>query len=700
MAFHQDFETKSELSLPDVGLDNYLKHPSTSVLMLAYATDNDQPKLWEPHKQSEIPAEVMDNILSPFQHKYAWNSGFERGVYKHVLGIDIPLGEWRDPMITSRSLSIGSQLSAASKILGLGEDEAKMAEGTRLKNLFCMPQTLGGKETLFGISKATFRDWRTDKIDWDLFGEYCKMDVRAEQAIDRKMFRFPLPDQEWDNWVLDQVINERGITVNMDLVNGASFIAAKEVEILTARLKELTKLENPNSRDQLIAWAQAQGYPFSSLGKAFVGRAMAGEGHLTDLCKEVLEIRKMTSKSSVSKYSRIADMVSSDGRLRYQFAFMGAGRTGRWSGKGSEGSGVQLQNLSRPTKAVAKRMDLAIELVQKMDYEAIKREFGQPLEVVTSVIRSSFQAPDGYKLIVADLSAIENVILGWLSGCDSILKVFREGRDPYIDFAVDMYKQPYEVLYAEWQAGDSTKRTNSKAPVLGCGFGLAGGEESVDEEGDRVFSGLMGYSRALGIELTKEQADQSVKVFRKKFPEVVKFWYAMEEAAISSVRNPGTEIAVERPNKSLITFRTIGKSMLKMRLPSGRDLHYVRPEVHEQQFTSKKNGAPYTKACLSFEGKEQGSHVWGRVSSFGSHLVENGTQASARDLLVNGMQLAHKKGFSIVAHIHDEIVCLEPEDTPLTLADLCACLTSPPAWADTDLPLGAAGYENKFFKKE
>lgn len=711
-----DYETRSEVDLHVVGLDNYLRHPSTQILMLGWAIDESRVNLWQPHLDSKMPQELVDNVLDPFQAKSSWNVSFERGVFKHILGMDVPLNEWRDPMIQARSLSIGSQLSVASKILGLGEDEAKMAEGTRLKNLFCMPQSLGGKETLFGISKATFRDWTTDKDDWSLFCDYCKMDVVAERAAAKKMERFPLPEQEWENWILDQVINERGVPVKMELVRGASVIATREVDILIKKLKELTNLENPNSTDQLLGWVQKQGYPFSSLAKAFVARAMGGEAELTEVGREVLEIRKMTSKSSISKYSKIADTVSSDGRLRFQFAFMGAGRTGRWSGKGSsESSGVQLQNLSRPTKQVEKKMDLAVDLVQKMDYEGIKKEFGQPLEVVTSVVRASFQAPPGKKLIIADLASIESRGLGFLARCETILNVFREGRDTYLDFAVDLYGKPYEELLAEYKAGDSTKRTNSKPAQLGCGYRLSGGEEQVSADGDKFYSGLMGYARNMNIELSQEEAHRSVAVFRKKYKEVVQLWYDLEDAMAKAIRNPGHEFGVGVPNnqkeieeyrrkgrtihdKPLLIYKATGKSMLQMFLPSGRALHYVDPRAVEKEFTSRE-GRTYKKTELSYWGQEQGTHNWAQILTHGGKALENGDQAWARDILVHGMHKAEEKGFEVVGHVHDELITLVDVDSPLTKDDLCACMSAVPDYMPPDFPLAAEGFESLVYRK-
>lgn len=707
--FHLDFETKSEADLEVVGLDNYLKHPSTAVLMAAYARGDRQVKLWEPHKSS-MPAELEDALLDPFTTAEAWNATFERGVTKYVLKIDKPIYEWRDPSANARYLSMPGRLADAGRILGLGEEHMKDSEGERLIKLFCEPAVEAKEASLFGPIPAGFRDWSTDPADWKRFGGYCIQDVVSERAQGKKMSRFALPEHEWAIWHLDQKINETGLPVDLDLVRGAHKIVGIEIEKQIGRLKELTGLENPNSRDQLLAWLATQGYTFSSLKKAFVMRAMGGECELTTLGKEVIEIRNQTSKSSVKKYLAIANNVSADGRLRYQFTYMGAARTARWASLG-----INLQNLSKPTKAVEKNIELAMELVQKMDYEGVLREFGKPLEVVSSILRSSFQAGHGKKLVVCDLNAIENRGLGYVARCEAILRVFREGRDPYLDFATSLYEEDYATLYHEYKVlKNSTKRTNSKPASLGCGYRLSGGEEVITPEGDKIYTGLMGYSRSMGIEMSQEDAHKSVKVFREKFPEVVQLWFDMERAMKRSIRHPGELVGVGLPItpadfiyfekkgrrtdlEPIVLFRTTRDKMTEMLLPSGRSLHYIRPkaEIVEQQGAR----GSYKKVVLSYEGQNQKTRQWGRVATHGGKLVENAVQAIARDVLASGLVHADKAGFEIVGHVHDEIISLVPEDSPLDDEKLAECMAIQPPWTKGQLPLAAAGYCGQYYRK-
>ena len=708
---HLDFETRSVLSPDDRGLDNYAKDKSTEVLLCAYAFDDHAPKLWQPHIEPQIPPELEDALLNPFVQCWAWNACFEKTILEHVLKISKPIEEFRDPMCMARALSLPGDLGDAGKILGLPPTQAKIEDGDRLIKLFSEPEDEGGYETLFGIAAATFCDWRTHPKDWALFGEYCKRDVIAERAAAHKMRKFPLPNEEWDTWFLDYEINARGWPVDQLTVDGAAAIVQQELSPLTAKLKDLTGLANPNSRNQMLGWLQEQGYGYPSLGKEFVARALA-EGGLTDLAKEVIEIRTQTSKSSVSKYTLLSDMTSSDGRLRYQYTYYGA-HTGRWAAHG-----VNMGNLFKPTKAVEKKLDLAVELVRKMDYDGIVREFGKPLEVAASIQRSSFRAPEGYKFVVADLNAIENRGLGYLARCEAILRVFRENKDPYLDFAVRMYHQSYEELLAEYEAGDKHKRNICKSPVLGAGYGLGPGkppeEQRYDEMGNPIYEGLQAYARRMNVEMTYEEAKYAVDVFRQSYPEVKQLWRDMERAAAWAVRHPGHETGVGVPQtdrdreyfeqknrpilEPLVSFKCTGTKVLEMILPSNRSLYYIDPRVAVEK--RKWGDREYENDVIYYKAKDQKTKQWMETTTFGGHLVENADQAICRDVLVHGMKLADKAGFSVVGHTYDELITLVPATSGLGLKELRECMSRSPAWCGTALPLGASGYESEIYRKD
>lgn len=678
-AFHLDYETRSEIPLDERGLDNYSRDKSTSVILAAYAEGDHKVKLWEPHL-SPMPTELKDALTDPWVQVHAWNSAFELAITRYVLKIHKPASEWVDPMSFARYLSLPGSLEDVGEILKIGE-AAKMKEGKRLINLFCEPELPAGRPTLFGLSEATFRDWRSDPADWDLFGQYCKQDVVAERTIEKKLVRFHLPDDERETWLLDSKINARGIPVDLDLVRGAKLIADREMERLRLKLHNLTHLDNTNSNSQMLKFLQKNcGYPFASLGKAFVGRAMEGEGGLSDLGREILEIRKMTSKSSLNKFEVIANTVSDDGRLRNQFVYYGAARTGRWSGRDA-----QLQNLPRPTKEVENKMDRAVELVRKVDYEAITKEFSQPLDVASSVIRAGFRAPEGFELVVADLGSIETRVVGFVARCKAILDIFEKGQDAYLMFGTRMFNKPYDQVTKE-------ERQKAKAPVLGCGFGLGGGEEQTTESGDVIRTGLWGYAQAMGVELTQAESAQAVKVYRETYPEVPVLWKELHEGAVSAIRHPGKLFEV-----GPLGFECMGKKVLRMILPSGRALHYINPKVETRERDGKYG--PYKVAEISYDGKDQTTHSWGMCFLIGSKICENAVQAIARDVLVSGMKEATKIGFKIVLHVHDEIGALVPIGSSLGLPDLIRCMIVQPWWTNGKLPLSAEGYTGRYYKK-
>lgn len=702
-----DYETRSVISLDERGLDNYAHDKSTQVLLAAYAFGDRVPKLWQPHLNPQLPSDLEDALLDPFVQCWSWNATFERVISESVLKISKPIEEFRDPMCMARALSFPGDLGKAGRLLRLSGRSAKNPDGDRLIKLFSEPEDEGGYETLLGTAEPTFCDWRTHPKDWKLFCAYCVQDVIAERSAAHKMRKFPLPDSEWETWFLDQAINARGWPVDRVTVDGARGIVYKELEPLTARLRDLTGLANPNSRNQMLGWLQEQGYGFTSLNKDFVARALV-EGSLTDVAKEVIEIRSQTSKSSVSKYTKLADMTAPDGRLRYQYTYYGA-HTARWAAHG-----VNMGNLFKPTKDVEKRLDLAVDLVRKMDYDGIVREFGKPLEVAASVQRSAFRAPEGKKFVVADENAVENRGLGYLARCEAILKVFREGRDPYLDFAVRMYNEKYETLLAEYEAGNKTKRNICKAPVLGAGYALGPGKETVDSDGNVIWTGLQGYARKMGIEMTQAEAEQSIRIFRESYPEVKQLWKDMERAAAHAIRHPGhiTGVGVPQTDRDrdyfdrigrvvlepILSFKCTGSTVLEMMLPSGRSLHYIDPRV--ETVTKTWEGREYQQDVIHYKAKDQQTKQWMETETFGGHLVENADQAISRDILVHGMKLADARGFEIVGHTYDEIVTLVPIDGPLGLKELCECMTQAPAWCGDAFPLGASGFEDKIYRKD
>lgn len=726
-----DFETASNLDVSVVGLDRYVKDKSTRVLILSWCLGEGEIKTWNPAK-GPMPQELRELLLNPSIYKVAWNASFEMGVFFHVLGMYIPDEEWIDAMAWARYLSLPGSLEECGEILGIDPDEAKMKAGRLLIKTFCEPYHKGGVPTLFGISPAVFYNEETHPLQWREFERYNVNDVAAERALFIRMLSLPLTDLEQQTWFLDQKINQTGIPVNRKFAENALSMARKNKEELVAELQKRTGLENPNSVKQLLPWLQERGYIYSSLNKAFVQAAISNPDTPKE-CVEVLKLRQDASKTSFIKLEKLLDILSDDDRLRYQFMFLGASRSGRWSG-----SGVQVQNLPRPIKWVEKNLDLAIKLVMEDDYEglvaALSKEKVPPtiVSVCSSLIRACFQAPEGKKFAVCDLNAIENRVLGWLAGCDAILEVFRVGRDPYLAFAALMYGIDYDTLKAQYDAGDpkaKEMRQAAKPAVLGAGYGLGAGVARfckkcqrklkfaedvpkchphaeihyeaivVEKKGNKTKTGLMGYAENMGVKLTPEQAYFAWKSFRKAYPEVVRLWDDLQNAAIDTLTT-GKKVKV-----GFVEFdckvRKNGQKIMRIKLPSGRYLHYINARL-EKEIKTSSTGREYTAVSIMYDGIGHGvgqiTTGWGSVYTYGGKLAENIVQAISRDLLAHAMLLTDKCSLEICLHVHDEIAILIDEDDSLGYTMLQMNMKTTPDWAP-GLPLNAEGYEGKIYKK-
>jgi DNA polymerase bacteriophage-type len=675
-----DFETASELDLNAVGVDNYAKHPSTRVLLAGYAIDNGPIHIWE--GKGKFPTE--DTFGTWFDSDIvSWNSTFERYILKYVLKINLPLEKFTDPMIQARHLSMPGKLERVCQILQLPEGKL---DGDKLKNLFCYPAHPGGVETLFGLSEPRFNDYDSHPTEWKEFIEYCRRDVEVLRKIYTIFLSHPLPPGEREGWLLDQKINDQGMPVDLELVQKMDKIAERAKNEAFGKIKVISGVENPNSGPQLLKWLSTQGYRQSNLQKPTVNRALEDIG-LSNEAAEVLELRKESSKTSDAKLQALKLAVSPDGFVRDQFSYMGAARTGRWAGHG-----VQLHNLPRPTKEVEKNFDRAVELLLAGDYDGIVREFPSVMGVVAGCIRPCFLAPVGKKFVIADLSAIEHVVVGYLSGCEAILDVHRQGKDPYLDFAETLFKIPYkDMIYIDKNGVHKCKeeykdlRQLAKPPVLGCGFQLSGGEEVINEDGEKVKTGLAGYAKNVcNVDMDIELSNKAVRLYRQKNKEVTDFWPNLEDAAIQVIRS-----------KRKITLRKLVLDMhgqtFRIQLPSGRYLHYIRPRVVQREFRGN------AKDTIVFEGLE--NKVWGEQTTYGGKLTENCVQAVARDILLEGMKLADKRGLAICGHFHDEIAALVEDSDEKALDILRSSMRQYPAWAKELTFLRAEGFETQRYRK-
>ena len=743
-----DTETFSLVDLKEVGFSNYVQHPSTGVSMLSWVFDHDaEIEIWLPHTGPLSPR-LLDGLRNPQIKKIAWNARFDQKIINQVIGpryvpngLDIPLSDFRDPMILARSLSVPGYLDKCAKILGMAE--LKDPRGDKLKEMFCMPVSKGGELTFFGISPSLFRDWDSHPREFAEYIEYCRQDIRTMRDLWYRLNKIYFPEEQWQGWLLDQKINAFGMPGRRDLAEKGLRLAERFIKTQRQILKAKTGLENPNSDVQMKAWVAERGYPWNSLRSEVVQAELKNpESKITPECREAFKIRSSARKSSYMKLEKFLNLLSSDDRLRYQFRYMGASRTGRWASGGGDDPSMQVQNLSRGEKAVKKKLKLALELWDKEDYDGIIRAFTNVpensvtvVEFVITLLRSLFQAKPGHKLIVADKNAIELRVMGWMAGCPAILDIFKHskenGGDAYLAFGCGLYNKTYAEMWATYISGNEEERQMSKAPVLGGIYGLGGGELYINEYGDEVWGGLVGYAKTVcGVDMPKELAHKAIKVLRETWPEVVQLWTDVEEAFKQVlVRGGVVQVGkvtwskqkrdwVEHPTQGkgcVLTFRRHpmgnGDYMVAVGLPSGRALHYLRAAIESEEKISKRTGNPYTAQTIYYDGIEHSAtqdasgknnkrqHKWGRVRTNGPKLCENGDQAIARDDLLYTATLADEMGFHIWGLFHDELGCEEIDSYDgLQLNDLLWCFRQTPPWAP-GLPLDAEGWEGMVYRK-
>jgi len=689
---HHDFETFSVSDVTKVGASRYARDPSTEVLMCAYAFDDQKVKQWIPAEGQPMPAELEDAIHDDEIKKFAWNKNFEWHIWKHVLGIETPHTAWRDPMVLALSLSLPGKLLKCGQVLRLNEKYLKQ-DGHRLINWFSKMRPATKTKPMRRVH------WYEKYDKWQEFLIYNRIDTISERKIYRILRPYDLPEHEWELWALDQEVNVRGFPVNMEMCRNVIEVRDELVQDRIDELEEITGLDNPNAQAQLLGWLRDQGYPFDDLKAGHVRRAMekydaiverGGRPNQSEEYRRVLELRSEVARTSTKKFDAVASHTDEDGYLRNCFQFAGAGRTWRWAGRV-----FQPQNLARPTKELegltwgvtpgghkyvtGGTQIEAARLLQDLTAEGVDMLFDRPMDAISGAVRTVVQAPKGYVFIDADLAAIENVVLGWMSGDRRILRVFERGLDPYIDFATYLYKREYAKLWAEYQAGNKGRRTIAKPGVLGCGYMLSAGKQYENRStGEIEATGLLGYAWNMGVKLTPEQAELSVRVWRDTYKKAVKFWYDLQRAAFQCMRTK------KEVSCGPVSFDRVGP-FLRMNLPSGRSLHYLRPKLEEVM-------APWGdwKLSLTYEGLND-KYQWDRISTHPGKLTENGDQAISRDILSSGMRKAANAGIPVVMHIHDQIVGLvKEEDADDALTTLVQCMTDRDPWMGT-IPLKVAG---------
>ena len=650
-----DIETKSDKDISKCGVYAYTDTPYFDILLFAYSIDGQPVQVVDMANGEEIPENVLAALVDENVIKIAFNVNFERVCLSKYLRKNYPqyfqsysidedtVGDFLNPeswhcsMIHARTLGLPSSLAEVGKVLGI--EQQKMTEGKALIKFFCVPY-----DTIDGVPQFHSPTDYPDK--WEIFKAYNKRDVEAELEIDRRLSRFPVPDFLWKEFYLDQEINDRGILVDMQLADKAIGLDAEAKEELTAEMKRLTGVENPNSVYQLLDWLETQGYKSDSLGKTQVQELIKTA---KEPVKSVLQMRLQLSKSSVKKYTAMKNTACSDNRARGMFSFYGASRTGRWAGRN-----VQLQNLPQN---YLPDLSEARELVKYGSFEDIQMLYDDVPDTLSQLIRTAFIPRQGMKFIVADFSAIEARVIAWLAGEEWRMKAFANGEDIYCASASKMFGVPV-VKHGE----NGQLRQKGKISELACGFG-----------------GSVGAMKAMGgSEMSDAELKQIVTDWRTASPHIVQLWWDVENAAIKAVRDK-TETETHGIHFSYES------GFLFIRLLSGRRLAYVKPRIGENRFGGDS---------ITYEGIGTG-RKWERLETYSGKLVENIVQATARDLLFYSMQTLSQ--YFIVGHIHDEMIIECPKDTKLD--EICQQMARTPDWAK-GLLLRADGYECSFYKKD
>lgn len=648
-----DLETYSSVDLGKSSVYRYVESPDFDILLLGFSADGSQVQVVDLAQGEQIPPEIIDALSDERVHKWAFNANFERVCLSEWLrrnsyplhnehysvpndpcmGYLDPVG-WHCTMVWSAYLGLPLSLKDAGFALGL--DKQKLTEGKDLIKYFCVP------------GKDGQRHLPVDAPDkWSTFKAYNLRDVETEMGIQERLRKYPVPDAVWDQYHLDQQINDRGIAVDMALVRSAISIDERSREELTAKLKELTMLENPNSVQQMKDWLADNGLETETLGKKQVTELLKTA---PEPLQSVLVLRQQLAKSSVKKYQAMEATVCADGRVRGCFQFYGA-RTGRWAGRN-----IQLQNLPQNKMP---DLEQARAIVRAGDYDAVRMLYDSTPDALSQLIRTAFVPRSGHTFFVADFSAIEARVIAWLAGEDWRQRVFADGKDIYCASASQMFGVPVEK-----HGVNGHLRQKGKIAELALGYG-----------------GSVGALKAMGaleMGLQEEELKPLVDAWRTANPMIVNLWWAVDDAVMTVIRMKSST------ETHGIRF-TCQSGMLFITLPSGRQLSYVKPRIGENQF-----GSP----AATYMGLSA-ARQWDRLESYGPKFVENIVQAISRDVLCYAMQTL--RCCSIVAHVHDELII--EADPRMSLETVCEQMGRTPPWAP-GLHLRADGYATDFYKKD
>ncbi|EAD4756077.1 DNA polymerase [Listeria monocytogenes] len=639
-----DLETYSSVDISKCGVYKYSESPDFEIMLFAYSVDGSSVEVVDLTQGERIPREIIDALSDETVIKHAFNANFERVCLSRFLGVDgflSPRG-WHCTMIWAATLGLPLSLAGVGAVLGL--DKQKLSEGKDLIRYFCVPcaptKTNGGRT-------RNLPHHAPDK--WTSFKEYNVRDVEVELAIQKKLSKFPVPQETWEEYWLDQEINDRGIEIDMTLADAAVHLDELSKNEINKKLQELTGLENPNSVIQMRSWLSKHGLEVESLGKAAVSELLSSTDD--ELLKEVLLLRQQLAKSSVRKYQAMQNFACSDNRARGLFQFYGANRTGRFAGRG-----IQLQNLPQNHM---EDLEEARGLVRQGDYDSLSLLYDSVPNVLSELIRTAFVPRNGMKFIVSDFSAIEARVIAWLAGEKWRQEVFKNGGDIYCASASQMFGVPVEK-----HGVNGHLRQKGKISELALGYG-----------------GSVGALKAMGalnMGLTEDELQPLVTSWRDSNPAIIKLWWDVDRSVKDCIKQRG------KTETHGIKFEYKSK-FLFIHLLSGRKLAYVKPQIGENRFGGES---------VIYEGVGT-TKKWERLESYGPKFVENIVQAMARDILCFAMD--NLRQYGIVGHVHDEVIIeVEPHTT---VEEINKIMAQAPSWAD-GLVLNADGYECMFYKKD
>ena len=636
-----DLETFSDVDLSKCGVYKYASSPNFEILLFGYSVDGGDVKVVDVVCGEKIPADIIAALSDDSVTKWAFNAMFERVCLSNYLGEWLEPESWKCSMVWSATLGLPLSLENVGAVLGL--EKQKLSEGKDLIRYFCVPckptKANGGR---------TRNLPEHDRKKWERFKAYNLRDVEAEMQIQQRLSKFPVPDSVWEEYWQDQEINDRGIGVDMEMVAQAIAIDGRSKSELSAAMKELTELENPNSVQQMKQWLSENGMETDSLDKKAVSELLKTA---PEPLGEVLSLRQQLARSSVKKYQAMQNAVCADGRAHGMFQFYGANRTGRYSGRI-----IQLQNLPQnhiPDLAQAR------ELVKAGDFDALAMLYEDIPDTLSQLIRTAFVPQDGRKFIVADFSAIEARVIAWIAGERWRLKVFEGGGDIYCASASQMFHVPVEK-----HGVNGHLRQKGKIAELALGYGGS--------------VGALKSMGALEMGLAEEELPPLVSAWRDSNPSITEFWWAVDRAVKECIKK---RVSTETHG---IRF-DYQSGMLFITLFSGRRLAYVKPRIGENVFGGES---------VTYMGVG-GTKKWERLESYGPKFVENIVQAVSRDILCYAMRTL--RTCSIVAHVHDEVII--EADRRMSLPAVCEQMGRTPPWAK-GLLLRADGYECDFYQKD